>query len=96
MHGEESFAEDEDWGYGPPKYLSAAHVGVAAETLSRISYDELIQGVDPAELNGADIYPPGILDDPEPLEWPRHDYGSLVTFFSAAARAGDALLVWLN
>jgi hypothetical protein len=95
-HGEEPFAEEENWGYGPPKYLSAERVRVAADALSRIGYDELIQGVDPAELDGAQIYPPGILDDPEPLEWPRRDYSSLVTFFSAAARAGDALLVWLD
>nr|WP_329182869.1 DUF1877 family protein [Actinacidiphila glaucinigra] len=23
IHGEESFAKDEDWGYGPPRYLRA-------------------------------------------------------------------------
>jgi hypothetical protein len=95
VHGEEPFAEEEDWGYGPPKCLSAERVRVAAAAFSRISYDELIQGVDPVDLDQAEVYP-RIWDEPESLEWSRGAYGSLVTFFSAAARAGDALLIWLD
>ncbi|MER6533362.1 DUF1877 family protein [Streptomyces sp900105755] len=38
IHGEESFAEDEDWGYGPPRYLRPERVRLAAETLRATTY----------------------------------------------------------
>src|SRR5215475_1647926 len=30
VHGEEAFADDEDWGYGPPHFLTVARVELAA------------------------------------------------------------------
>src|SRR5438132_14154616 len=33
IHGEEPFAGDEDWGYGPPRYLRPERVRIAAEAL---------------------------------------------------------------
>lgn len=94
VHGEEPLTE-EDWGYGPPKYLPVERARLAAEALGRVSYDDLVQGVDPAELTRAEVYPL-IWDGAETLEWARSWYVSLVTFFSAAARTGDAVLVWLD
>lgn len=37
IHGEEPFAEDEDWGYGPPRYLRPERVQLAAEALRATS-----------------------------------------------------------
>jgi hypothetical protein len=93
--GEEPFAEDEDWGYGPPHYLPADRVRLAADALSRTTYDQLLHGVDPAELVNAKVYPLG-WDGPESLEWARHWYVGLTQFFEAAARDGDAMLIWLD
>ncbi|MGW6643784.1 YfbM family protein [Streptomyces iakyrus] len=95
IHGEEAFAEDEDWGYGPPRYLRPERVRLAAEVLRATSYAQLIRGVEPAELTSAEVYPLG-WSEPGSLEWGRPWYDGLTQFFDAAARAGDAMLVWLD
>ncbi|MGW2083232.1 YfbM family protein [Streptomyces sp. NPDC001939] len=95
VQGEETFAEDEDWGYGPPKYLRPERVRLAAEALRATSYAQLANGVDPAELISAEVYPLG-WGEPGSLEWARPWYDGLTHFFEAAARADDAVLVWLD
>ncbi|MFD6549581.1 YfbM family protein [Streptomyces sp. NPDC058398] len=95
IHGEEPFAEDADWGYGPPRYLRPERVRLAAESLRATSYDQLVSGVDPAELTSAEVYPLG-WSEPGALEWGRHWYDGLTQFLEAAAGADDAVLVWLD
>lgn len=95
IHGEEPFAEDEDWGYGPPRYVKPERVRLAAQALRTTTYDQLIGGVNPAELTRAEVYPVR-WDEPGALEWGRHWYEGLTEFFEAAAAADDALLVWLD
>ncbi|ETA71120.1 YfbM family protein [Actinospica robiniae] len=95
VHGEEDFADDEDWGYGPPHFLTVERVRHAARELARTSYDDLIRDVDHTELAAANVYPLS-WDSPTSLEWARDYYGQLTAFFSAAADAGDAVLVWLD
>lgn len=95
VHGEEPFAEDEDWGYGPPRYLRPERVRLAAEALRTIPYDRLISGLDPADLTTAEVYPLG-WDEPGALEWGRRWYDGLTQFFEVAAAADDAMLVWLD
>ncbi|WP_370369594.1 YfbM family protein [Catenulispora sp. GP43] len=93
IHGEQSFAEDEDWGYGPPKALPAERVRVAAEALRRTDYDGLVKGLEAADLFG--VYP-GVWDRPDAIEWGREVFDSLTLFIGATAAAGDALLIWLD
>lgn len=93
--GEEPFADDEDWGYGPPRYLRPERVRLAAERLRGIGYSELVRGVDADQLTRADVYPL-MWSEPGALEWGRRSYDGLVEFFEAAADAGDALIVWLD
>lgn len=95
IHGEEPFAEDEDWGYGPPRYLRSERVRLAAEALRATSYAQLISGVDPAELTSAEVYPLG-WSEADSLEWGLPWYDGLTQFFEAAATADDAMLVWLD
>ncbi|MDT0385954.1 DUF1877 family protein [Streptomyces dubilierae] len=95
IYGEEPFAEDEDWGYGPPRYLRPERVRLAAEGLRTTRYAELISGVDPAELTAAEVYPRR-WSEHGALEWGRAWYDGLTQFFEAAARADDAMLVWLD
>ncbi|WP_406169593.1 YfbM family protein [Streptomyces canus] len=95
IHGEESFAEEEDWGYGPPRYLRPERVQLAAEALRTTNYAQLISGVDPAELTSAEVYPLG-WSELSSLEWGRPWYDGLTQFFEAAARADDAMLLWLD
>ncbi|MFD4507797.1 DUF1877 family protein [Streptomyces sp. NPDC058457] len=59
IHGEDPFAEDRDWGYEPPRYLRPERVRLAAEALRATTCTQLINGVDPAELTRAEVYPLG-------------------------------------
>lgn len=94
VQGEEPLTTD-DWGYGPPHYLTQDRVRLAADTLRQTTYDQLIRGVDPSELTKAEIYP-GIWDSPASLEWARDLFPSLTEFFRDAASAGHAMLIWID
>jgi hypothetical protein len=95
IQGEEPFAEEEDWGYGPPRYLRPERVRLTAHALRATSYDRLVSDVDPADLAKAEVYPLG-WDEPGALEWGRHWYDGLTQFFETAAAADDAVIVWLD
>ncbi len=96
VFGEEEFADD-DWGYGPPLLLPPDRVRLAAEVLRGYNYEGLAAGVTDADLHAADVYP-----IPEPSEanyqvlWAQHWFQPLVEFFAAAARDGDAVIVWIS
>ncbi|MEV5758390.1 YfbM family protein [Streptomyces tendae] len=95
VHGEEPFAETDDWGYGPPRYVTAGRVRLAADTLTQMTYDQLVQGVDHSELAAAEIYPQ-IWDSPTSLGWARDLFTPLTEFFHAAASDGHAMVIWLD
>lgn len=95
VHGEEPLAGHDDWGYGPPACLRPERVRLAAHALRATPYDRLVDGVDPSDLTNAEVYPLG-WDDSGTLDWGRHWYDGLTTFFEAAAATGDAMLVWLD
>ncbi|MDT3440645.1 MULTISPECIES: DUF1877 family protein [unclassified Pseudofrankia] len=95
IHGEECFAEDEDWGYGPPRYLPVERVRLAAEILQQTTYDQLIRTVTPSEIADADIYPKSA-NSADSLEWGRDYFIPLTAFFQGAAAAGHAVLAWLD
>ncbi|GAA2372349.1 hypothetical protein Cme02nite_00640 [Catellatospora methionotrophica] len=84
-----------DWGYGPPRYLTPEQVAVAAAELAAISGDDLIRGVDQAELVQAEIYP-DVWDRPDELPWAAHHLPGVKQFFASAAKDGDAVICWLD
>lgn len=94
VHGEQTFT-DEDWGYGPAKYLDTDQVKLAAEALARLPFDDLVRDMDPAQLTAAQIYPQH-WDEADAIEWVRGGFDPLAPFFGAAAQAGEAMLVWLD
>ncbi|GGT05558.1 hypothetical protein GCM10010271_04630 [Streptomyces kurssanovii] len=93
IHGEESLGDTDDWGYGAPRYLPADRVRLAAEKLSCLTYDQLLDGVEP--LVAAEIYPLG-WEDRSSLEWGGDWFAGLAQYFAAAAQAGHAVIVWLD
>ncbi|MBA2806211.1 YfbM family protein [Streptomyces sp. KM273126] len=95
VHGEQLIPGADDWGYGPPCYLTPERVRIAAESLPSTSFETLVQGVTPEELSQADVYPQ-IWSDLSALDYVRHHHESLSPFFAAAAEEGDAVLVWLD
>ncbi|WP_103890278.1 DUF1877 family protein [Actinacidiphila yanglinensis] len=58
-------------------------------------FQDVIRDVDPEQLTAVRIYPL-FWDEAGALEWVRGWFDPLVPFFGAAARAGEAMLVWLD
>ncbi|TDB99465.1 DUF1877 family protein [Micromonospora fluostatini] len=86
---------EDDWGYGPPSYLTPAQVAAAATRLAALTEDDLIRDVDPQELTRAEIYPQ-TWDRPGELAWVAHYLPDVRNFFAAAATNGDAVICWLD
>lgn len=95
IFGEELIPEADGWGYEPPRYLTVDRVQLAAGRLHGMDYDELIHGVDHAELAAAEVYP-RTWDSPASLEWARDLFTPLTEFFEAAASADHAMVIWLD
>ncbi|MEU2395541.1 DUF1877 family protein [Streptomyces sp. NPDC007369] len=51
---------------------------------------------DRIDLAAADVYPVVVWERGEPLEWVADCYRELALFFRAAARDGDAVLMWIS
>jgi hypothetical protein len=94
--GDEVLPGAEDWGYCPPRLIRPGRVGVAAEAFARIPAAGLAEGVGPADLAEAGVYPHVVWERGESLDWVTGHYQALGAFFRAAAAAGDAVLVWLD
>ncbi|MFJ3900014.1 YfbM family protein [Streptomyces sp. NPDC090025] len=95
VHGEQPLGDADDWGYGPPRHLPADRVRLAPDALRRLTYDQLIDGVDPNDLVTAEIYPQS-WPDRASLEWARDTFADLTAYLTAAAEAKDAVVVWLD
>jgi hypothetical protein len=93
--GAEFVQADHDWGYGPPRYLTPEQVAQAAAALAELSGDDLVRGVDPAELEHAEIYPSG-WDRPGVLDRANRHVPAVQAYFTEAARNGDAMICWLG
>jgi len=96
---EEAFAafeeSDANWGYGPPRYLNPRQVVAAAVELAPLGEEDLLGGVDLAELRREEIYPQ-VWDDRRELRWATHHLPGVTRYFSAAAASGDAVICWLD
>lgn len=86
---------EDDWGYGPPSYLTPDQVAAAAAHLVALTEDDLIRGVDPSELSRAEVYPGG-WERPGALVWVTHHLPDVRSFFASAAKDGDAVICWLD
>jgi hypothetical protein len=52
--------------------------------------------VDPAELTAAEIYPVTMWDEPDAFDDVRQCFALVIPFFTAAAKNGDAMLIWVD
>ncbi len=85
-----------DWGYGPPRLLTAERVRAAVDALEAHAPDALADGVAPADLAAANVYPQIVWERGEELDWVVSHWAYLATYLRAAAREGDALLLWIS
>ncbi len=88
---------DEDWGYGPARYLTAAEVSEASRYLLETPFDRLAGHYDAARMKAEDVYPAAIWDDDAgTVAYLKEYYEVLVEFFETAASSGEAVLLWLD
>jgi hypothetical protein len=85
---------DEDVGYGPARGLTSTEVRVVSTALAGLSGEELWSRFDADAFAKAEIYPQGW--DSEGREYILGYYEELRAFFADAARAGDAMILYLN
>jgi hypothetical protein len=95
LDGEETLPTGEEWDYGDPTYLTADEVYALAERFATVSMRSLVDSVDPERVRTEKPYQVG--------EWTQDDrdyvtfHGErLQRFISAAARAGDAVVITLG
>jgi hypothetical protein len=85
---------DEDVGYGPARALTPEEVRAVSTALATTSGEQLWSRFDESAFAKAEIYPHGWSADGK--DYVVGYYESLRTFFSDAARAGDAMILYLN
>ena len=76
-------------------YLTPAQVATAATALGAVTRDDLVRGVDPADLRRAEIFPQ-VWHEPGRLDWVTHFLPYAQEFFAAAAKDGDAVICWIG
>lgn len=87
---------DEEVGYGPARYLRPAEVADVAAALDPITPEVLWSRFDAAAAESAEIYPVPWAGGTDDQAYVTEYYAHLRAFFAAAARSGDAVLLYLN
>lgn len=85
-----------DIGYGPARYLLPAEVAAVSTLLGSIPESELRQRLDLPVMKALGIYPGAWDDADEEWGYLLPNYRELVLFFGQAARAGDAMLLYIS
>lgn len=89
---------DDDWGYGPPRYLTPGQVADVAAHLASLTDDDARARFDPAAFARSDVYPFVFADeDPDEL-WEELAalLDSLRGFYGRAASAGHHVVLVLE
>ena len=97
VHGGAELPLEDAMDYGSARYLSPEDVTRAAGFLAATPFGELARHYDWAAMRGAEIYllPESEAEIPADLDTLRQRYEELAQFLSAAAAAGDAIVLML-
>ncbi|MYS06097.1 DUF1877 family protein [Streptomyces sp. SID6041] len=76
--------------------LTAERVRVAVAALEAHAPDSLTDGVTPADLADANVYPQIVWERGEEPDWVAAHWADLANYLRAAAREGDAMLLWIS
>ncbi len=87
---------DDDLGYGPVRFLTAEEVRDVADALEDAPVFVLLENFDHEALTNAEIYPHAWRGEDWERDYVSTHYSELAAFFRAAARAGDAMLLYLS
>ena len=96
IYGDGPVAGADDWGYGPPAWLSVERVAEVSRLLRDLDAENAISAVPIAAFVEAEIYPLGIWSDPDPKDYLVGHLRRLTAFFAEAAGAGMGMLVWID
>ena len=86
----------DDVGYGPAKYITAKEVAEVHSALSRVSVDELMSRLDLNVMREQEIYPSAWRNLEEEQAYLGGYYVALLEFYAEAAKAGGAVLKYVN
>lgn len=96
IYGYEPVPGTDDWGYGPPAWLSVERVAEVSAALSGLDAEQTIDAVPLAALVDAETYPTGIWTQPDAKDYLASHLKQLTTFFAEAADAGMGMLMWID
>lgn len=86
---------EEDFGYGPPRYLTPDQVKEVSQALQQLQPDEMRLDYDNEEMRVLQIY--SISEDEEDeWEWLLGYFQQLVQFYNQAAKEGQAVVAFLS
>ncbi|MFJ8229251.1 DUF1877 family protein [Streptomyces sp. NPDC094448] len=95
VHGEEEIPDAEEWGYGPPRFLSPERVRAAADAFAGLSPGALVAGVTAADLSAAEVYPVSQWTDEYSLGLVTACVQPLAAYVRSTSLRGHALLMWI-
>ncbi|MFJ3405033.1 DUF1877 family protein [Promicromonospora sp. NPDC090134] len=96
VHGDAQVPRSDDWGYGPPSWLSVERVGELSAALAELDADAVVGAVPGAALVEAEVYPLGMWADGDCKDYLIGHLKRLADFFAEAADAGMGMLVWID
>ncbi|MER5352114.1 DUF1877 family protein [Kitasatospora sp. NPDC002551] len=96
VHGEEELPGAEDWGYGPPCRIAPDRVRLAVAALAALDPGRLTEGVAPADLAEARVYPQSLWEAEDSLHLVTAEYHALSDFLRAVATRRHGVLVWIE
>lgn len=85
-----------DVGYGPSRFVAPKEVTQVAQFLSKLKDDDLKKQFNPIKMNKLGIYPDGLWDEEDIIEWLLDNYHKVKDFYIDAARKGNAVLLWTD
>jgi len=86
---------DEDFGYGPARYLKPAEVAATDAALRQVSAQELWSRFDVEAVAAAEIYPDWEGSE-EDCEYISQYFDALKDFFAVAAANRQAMILWIT
>jgi Domain of unknown function (DUF1877) len=96
IYGAASIDKDQDFGYGPAAFLTAAQVKQVNEALSGVSDAVLLKNYDGQRMTALKIYPGGWEDKEQSLDWLNTHLNNLKNFYSNAAANDLAVVMFLS
>jgi len=88
--------EDQDLGYGPGHFVTAAEVRELSHGLTALTRSDLNNRFDPVRMDQLDVYPAFWAEDASSFEYIWEHFVSLREFYRKAAEANQAVVTFIS